>query len=200
MAGVATTVGQIQEAFDEIIPNPEDQRLMCSQLLKTINSCLELGSSAWSVSLLDSGFRINVGQVEAMTCFYTHWEPEVFGTPVAYGFLDFRFLISGPHVAKLIEKYPDCVTSASYRSVGEPHWIFYVTLQVEGERDEAERNCTIASMDAVQLAHRHFLVAAAHSPSGALRRRSNFARFHCGAIVEYAHRMTSTQDVSWTGR
>lgn len=55
MGEIIITVGQVQETFDEIIPNVEDRRLMCSQLLKTISFCVELGSSAWSVFLLSSG-------------------------------------------------------------------------------------------------------------------------------------------------
>jgi hypothetical protein len=185
------TKEQLSQAFERIIPKMEDRRVMCSQLLKTISYCSELGSGAWSVSLLQSGFRVNVGQVEVMTCFYTHWDPADFESliQVDQGFLDFRFLVSGPHVNSLIDEYPDSVAPASYRSVQAPHWVVNATLHVEGDRDGAERAKDLALMDAAQLAHRHFVVAAAHAPGGALRKRSNFARFHCESIVTYAREL-----------
>jgi hypothetical protein len=188
----------MRAAFDEIIPGSEDKIFMCSQLLKTISYCTELGSEAWAVSLLDSGFRVNVGQVEVMTCFYTRWNSEEFEIGADQGFLDFRLLISGPDAAKLIDAYPDSITPANYRSVGLPHWVVHETLHVEGDLDDMERSCVLVRMDEFQLAHRHFVVAAAHSPSGALRKRSNFARFHCEAIVAYARDMLDEQGAKLT--
>jgi hypothetical protein len=189
------TTEQIREAFDDIIPDPEDKRMMCSQLLRTISYCREIGSEAWSVSLLDAGFRVNVGQVEVMTCFYMRWDRQEFEIETDQGWLNFRLLISGPDARKLIESCPEYITSAVYRSVREPHWVLHEVLHVEGERDDVERVRTLARIDAAQRAHRHFVAAAAHSPNGTLRKRSNFARFHCEAIVAYARDIVNMQDV-----
>lgn len=189
MDSSSITAEQMRKAFDEIIPCPEDKLIMCSQLLKTISYCTELGSEAWSVSLLDAGFRVNVGQIEVMTCFYRGWNQEEFETQTDQGFLNFRLLISGPDAAQLIDAYPDSIIPAFYRSVATPHWVVHETLHVEGERDDVERIRTLARINAAQRAHRHFVAAAAHGPSGALRKRSNFARFHCQAIMAYARDM-----------
>jgi uncharacterized protein with PIN domain len=166
---------------------------MCRQLLKSIGYCEETGSGAWSVSMLDRGFRLNVGQVEALTCFYTFWDRNEYATPHDVGFLDLRFLISGPDAQKLVERLAvDHVESMSYRSVSEPHWAVTATLMVEGEPSDNEREEALALITAVQSAHRHFVARAAHTPTGNLRKRSNFARYNCAGLVAYARQETET--------
>lgn len=185
VAGVSPD--EIRAAFAEILPRSADKNFMCAQLLRSIGYCKSTGSPAWSVSLLDRGFRLNVGQVEVLTCFYTSWDHEEYGVPDDMGFLEFRFLISGLDAPLLLQGIdPALVSGMSYRSVGEPHWAVTATLNVKGEAPEDERTQSLALMEAIQPFHEHFVIAAAHSPSGSLRKRSNFARFHCDALVSYA--------------
>lgn len=184
---------EIRAAYVDILPHPADRNLMCAQLLRSIGYCESTGSEAWSVSLLDSGFRLNVGQVEVLTCFYTPWDHGESGPPTGMGILDFRFLISGQDAPLLIQQIdPASVSEMHYRSVGKPHWAVTATLIVNGEAAENERIQTLAFMEALQAFHKNFVIAAAHSPTGSLRKRSNFARFHCEALISYArHELAS---------
>lgn len=186
------TPQEVRKAYAEILPHSKDAVLICAQLLKSIGYCENVGSTAWSVSLLERGFRLNVGQVEVLTCFYTFWDRKLFAVPTDMGFLDLRFLVSGPTAAQLVEGVnPDTVSLMNYRSVNEPHWAVSVTLIVEGESPASDRAEAIALIERAQAAHRHFVVAAAHSPNGTPRKRSNFARFHCEALVTYAREETA---------
>lgn len=178
---------EISRAYAEILPFEQDRRILCEQLLKSIGYCEAAGSPGWSVSLLPSGFRLNVGQVEVLTCFYSGLDKESFELEEDFGFLDFRFLFSGPDAAQAITVFdPQLVAQMNYRSVQEPHWCVVISLNVEGPDVEAERERTILELAAVQSAHRHFVSRAARSGSGEPRQRSNFARYHCEGLVAYA--------------
>lgn len=181
------SLADIREAYSQILPRTEDKNVMCGQLLRSIGYCESVGSSAWSVSLLNGGFRLNVGQVEVLTCFYSFWDRSELGPEQNIGFLDFRFLISGPDAEPLAECIdPDLVQRMGYRSVSEDHWAIQVTLIVEGETSAGERAEVIQLIEDVQRAHLNFVIRAAHTPAGSLRKRSNFARFNCEALVTYA--------------
>lgn len=183
---------ELREAFQEIILGKEDRLIMCRQLLRSIGYCEAAGSAAWSVSMIARGFRLNVGQVEALTCEYTFWDRSEFGTSHDMGFLSFRFLVAGPDAQQMVAHLPvDAVTRMGYRSVNEPHWAVTATLIVEGADSTDGREEELALMTAVQSAHRHFIVRAAHTPTGNLRKRSNFARFDCAGIVDYARQETA---------
>lgn len=178
---------EIRQAYAEILPYGRDRRTVCEQLLRSVAYCEGAGSPGWSVSLLKQGFRLNVGQVEALTCLYTGWDKETYGLETDVGLLHFRFLISGPEVPKLLaELDPDTVVQMNYRSVPEPHWCAEITLVVEGPDVDEDRALKLREFEAVQSSHRHFVATAARSKSGAPRQRSNFARFHCEGLMAYA--------------
>lgn len=183
----AVSLADIREAYAQILPRTQDKSVMCGQLLRSIGYCESVGSPAWSVSLLDGGFRLNVGQVEVLTCFYSFWDRSEFSPEQNIGFLDFRFLVSGSDAEPLVECIdPDLVQRMGYRSVSEEHWSIQVTLIVEGDTSAGERAEALQLIEDVQRAHRNFVVRAAHTPAGSLRKRSNFARFNCEALVAYA--------------
>ena len=64
----AVTIDDIQLAFEEVVPRKHDRKLILGQLMRSIGYCEALGCSAWAVSRLPNGFRLNVGQVEALSC------------------------------------------------------------------------------------------------------------------------------------
>lgn len=178
---------EIRRAYAEILPFEKDRRILCEQLLNSIGYCEGAGSPGWSVSLLPRGFRLNVGQVEVLTCFYSGLDKESFELDEDFGFLDFRFLISGPEAPQAIAAFdPQLVAQMNYRSVKEPHWCVVISLNVEGPDVDAERDRTILELAAVQPAHQHFVAMAARSGTGEPRQRSNFARYHCEGLVAYA--------------
>jgi hypothetical protein len=183
---------EIRAAYAEILPYERDRKLLCEQLLKSVAYCEDAGSPGWSVSLLQRGFRLNVGQVEALTCFYTGWDKETFELDTDVGFIDFRFLVSGPDALRVLGDFdPDMVVPMNYRSVPEPHWCVVIPLHVEGPDVDAERDRTMREFAAVQPCHQHFVAAAARSRTGAPRQRSNFARYHCEGLMTYARDETS---------
>lgn len=122
-----------------------------------------------------------------MTCFYSLWDRAEFGEGQDTGCLDFRFLVSGPEAEGLAERVdPDLIQRMGYRSVNADHWAVLATLIIEGDTPEGERAEAIRLIEDVQRAQRNFVIRAAHTSAGGLRKRSNFARFNCVALVAYA--------------
>ncbi len=80
-------------AFNDALPLISDQQVIFQQLMDSIAYCAELGSSAWCVTKLDNGFRLNVGQVEAMTWHFSAVPGAVFGTDKDQYFSDIRLLV-----------------------------------------------------------------------------------------------------------
>jgi hypothetical protein len=187
-----TNISDIEPAINEVMPLLSDQKVVFGQLLDSIAYCQELGSSAWSVSHLGKcGFRLNVGQVEAMTCFFyeSGFDEE---KPVC----DLRLVLAGD---KCIEKFPpiqahEQYDEYTYKSVRGEHWCYRCGFQT-GLNDQAPdpRRLVIEEhLASLRILHQQFLKLACHSPTGKIRQKGNFARFHMSAIVEYANRVVKS--------
>lgn len=176
--------------YEQVLPLASDLVFVFTVLSDSIAHCKKLGSAAWSVTQLDDGFRLNVGQVEAMTCRLGPPSTDESGLNPPTTKVYLRLLLAGEDclsrlalpVAGVAE-----IQEMAYSSVGERHWCY------EGRFDagsdgvaSAGRAVVEEHMAAIRAYHQAFLSLACQTPSGKLRQKPNFARFHSEALCEYA--------------
>lgn len=194
-SGQQPSLDELTAAFKEVAPDSEDRLVVLGQLLASVRYCEAIGSSAWSVSLIDRGFRLNVGEVEAMTCQYVCWDAVEFGLVKDFTFFQLRLLLSGPSASAFVDAKDTDADKMTYRSVGADHWCASILLPIGVELSSSGRSTAVRQLLACQEAHQHFVRRAAHTPTGKLRVRSKFARFHRPEMIQLAQR--DTQDSLW---
>lgn len=185
----APTLADIKRLFSEVLPSPADQVFVFSQLLESIAVCERAGSTAWSISLLSRGFRLNVGNVEAMTCGFTVWAPGEFGNEQEIVFVELRLLLAGEDCVKKVPKQSSVgvIGEMSYRVVGARHWCYSGTFHPGSEQGpDPNRTVVAEQLDRLRPNHHAFIELACRTPTGKLRQRSNFAQHHCEALYAYA--------------
>ena len=189
----ALTIDDIRPAFEEVVPREHDRKLILGQLMRSIGYCEALGCSAWAVSVLPNGFRLNVGQVETLSCeiTVTSQEPTA-GTD--FVFADLRLLMSGEGSTSAVRDLGDLagITPMAYASVGAPHWCYGATLQTDSGQSSTALRQLETHLAAVAPFHRKFIEAACFSRTGNLRTRSNFAQHHSEAFVNYAKQVVTS--------
>lgn len=176
--------------YEQVMPLASDRVFAFTELLDSIAHCKVLGSAAWSVTQLDDGFRLNVGQVEAMTCRVvppsTH--DSDLGPPAANVYL--RLLLAGEDCLHKLALPVDGVAEIqemAYSTVGERHWCYGGRFEVGVDVvSTAARALVEGHVAALRANHHAFLNLACQTPTGKLRQKPNFARFHSEALCEYA--------------
>ena len=119
---------EVAQIFEQAIPSLRARQLIFRQLLKSIAYCESIGCTAFAVTRFKErpgGFRLNVGQVEALACHVGANPLEVGAVVVAL-----RLLVAGSDcVDKVVEEEEEdgvgTLTEASYASVRAPLWIYF---------------------------------------------------------------------------
>lgn len=176
--------------FEQAVPQASDRVFVFTALLDSIAHCKELGSGAWSVTQLDDGFRLNVGQVEAMTCRVAPASAEQSSLDLPAACVYLRLLLAGEdsqHKLALPVGGVAEIQEMAYSTVGERHWCYEGRFEagVNGVTT-AERALVEGHVAALRANHHAFLKLACQTPTGKLRQKPNFARFHSEALYEYA--------------
>lgn len=168
-------------------------------LLDSIEFATNLAPDAWAVTLFHHGFRLNVGQAEALTCrFNDGWSfPPDDGEPR----LLIRVLTLGDLPNEIVEADAReavdlVVSSAEYKSVAKPQHI--VALNVN---DETQLR---GWFDQLSVAHHRYISSASRTPTGRVRTGTAYKRTHSPGLIEYARSflggtsdlLTSTADES----
>jgi len=182
-------VSEIASMFNEVLPLRSDQHLIFSQLLDAITYCEQLGSAAWSITLLESGFRLNVGQVEAMTWHYTLFPGKEIGFERDSTMSDIRILLAGADCVDKIDAANEAgsIHELAYKSVGAQHWCYIGTFQISTTASPDPSRAAVADhLTRLRDNHHQFLKLACTTSSGKLRQKSNFAQHHCAALYAYA--------------
>lgn len=193
------TLSDMANAHHEVLPHIGDQLVIFSQLLDSISYCESLGSPAWSLTLLDSGFRLNVGPVEAMTCHFMMWAAGEFGNDHDVTFVNVRLLLAG---ADCLEKVTfvngdGMISEMNYSSVGEKNWCYIGSFHhASGDTPDPTRLVIEGHLLRLRENHHRFLKLACHTPTGKLRQKSNFARHHCEGLFEYAQQVVNGDHVA----
>ena len=167
---------------------PSDWRKVLGQLVTSVGYCEQAGSSAWSVTLREARYRLNVGNVEVMTTTLTTMDAKTFGLPRDRTFADVRVLVSGPEAAELAVRLKErCgVQAERYATAGGPHWSIRMTIPMSVSPSDPEHSSALEDLAAVQAAHRHFVEQATRTPTGKIRQTSNYRRTHCAALYDCA--------------
>lgn len=183
------SVAEIATMFNEVVPLRSDQKVIFGQLLDAITYCEQLGSAAWSITLHESGFRLNVGQVEAMTWRYTLFSAKESGEDHDTPFSDIRILLAGSDCLTKIET-PNRfghINELFYKSVGTQHWCYTGTflISTQAQPDES-RAVVVDHLARLRDNHHQFLKLACTTASGKIRQKSNFSQHHCASLYAYA--------------
>ena len=147
-------------------PNEEARRFLMSRLLQSIALAEQSGPRSWAVTLFDTGFRLNVGQVEAF----------------AYLNSVVRFCMLGPVPARAhtVGEIVPC----SFRSMPRPQLAFY------GSVKELERIHRLLAP-----CHIRFVQTAAVTTKGKPR-RSPYIRYHSPGLYNYAVRVVGANKMT----
>ncbi|WP_286561082.1 hypothetical protein [Variovorax brevis] len=185
-------------AYDEVLPHIGDQLAIFSQLLDSISYCESLGSSAWSLTFLDNGFRLNVGPIEAMTCRFAHWAAGEAENDHDVTFVNVRLLLAGADCLNVLGGEGQ-IKEMSYGSVGEKCWCYFgAFLPASGDTPDPIRLATEEHLSRLRENHRRFLKLACHTPTGKLRQKSNFAQHHCEGLFAYAQQVVGASQLAQT--
>jgi len=184
------SVAELATMFDEVMPLRSDQHIVFSQLLDAITYCEQLGSAAWSITLLRNRFRLNVGPVEAMTWQYNSIDAVLLGTKEDATFSTIRILLAGPDCLTKIDAksmHGNFIQPMPYKSVGAPHWCYTGSFQISTTGTHDPSRAVVADhLARLRDNHHQFIKLACTTSSGKLRQRSNFAQHHCESLYEYA--------------
>jgi hypothetical protein len=132
---------------------------------------------------------LNVGQVEAMTCRLAPPSTKESGLNPPTTRVYLRLLLAGADCLSKLALPVDGIAEIqemAYCTVGEQHWCY------EGRFDAGLDGVTPAGrvlveehVAALMANHHAFLNVACQTPTGKLRQKPNFARFHSEALFDY---------------
>ena len=186
----ATAVAELRTLYEETVPVESDRRFIFSRLLNSISYCEKVGSLGWSVSQLQTGFRLNVGQVEAMTCSFNFLSKDDCELERDVTLVNLRFLLAGKDCLRkvsLTDDGPAEIDEMAYRSVGVQHWCYHEVFYagVNG-KPEPSRATVEEHVAVLRTNHYGFLDLACRTSTGKLRQKSNFVRSHSDSLYSYA--------------
>jgi hypothetical protein len=178
--------------MERLCPSPADRFLVLQQLLASIEIAKQISPDVWAVTLFNYGFRLNVGQVEAMT-YSTIVQSWPFETPENKpNLFEIRLLLHGEISSSLqqfINEDSDTheIISSNYKSVPAPQSYYSGLGELSSGvlSSDSHRKIEMALRLAAPL-HAEFIRLAAHSPSGAVRKASSFRRTHSPGLYAYA--------------
>lgn len=183
-------LADVRAWYERTLPLASDRAFVFTTLLDSIAHCKAQGSAAWSVTQLDDGFRLNVGQVEAMTCRLAPLATKDSGLnpPITKVYL--RLLLAGEDCLRKLALPADGVAEIqemAYSTVGEQHWCYEGRFDAGSDgMAPAVRTLVEEHVAALRANHQAFLSLACQTPTRKLRQKPNFARFHSEPLYEYA--------------
>ncbi len=159
-------------------------------LLDSIAFVDQTAPDAWAVTLQGNGFRLNVGQVEALTCDAGWPFP-----PYEGGAIAMRVLTHGALPDDVLAWSGDGnpslqlgIAPASYKSIPAPKHIVKLAAKQPG----SIRPC----YEKLMRAHESYLSSALQTPTGKIRSGTPFKRTHSEDLVAYAKAVCGTPFVS----
>jgi hypothetical protein len=190
-------LADIGQLFTEVMPDLRDQRVIFSQLGESIRKCQSAESQAWSTTLLSNGFRLNVGNVEAMSVHLAHFDIDAareLGMDREHTLVTLRLLLSAAESPLSNEQLGEegSIDPINYASVGPTSWC-YTGLFVTSSAGCADpsRAAAESHLQLLTPAHQAFIGRACRTPTGKVRQRSNYAQHHCQALHDYAKALST---------
>ena len=146
-----------QEVIEAILPDVNARRLVMDRLIGSWEFAGTIAPAARSVTLSENGFRLNIGQVEALTFFND----------------TIRILMAAAIDDPRLATLP--LRSTSYVSIQSPQCAFI------GSALEYRTNKPL-----IDALHRHYVRSAATTSNGAPRLGSPYVTHHSAELISYA--------------
>lgn len=146
-----------RQVLEQMLPHREDRRAVLAQLVRSAQAASLIAPSAWSVTLREDGFRLNVGQVESFG---------LFGDTL-------RVLLAASEHDPRLKGLP--VRDTSYQSGPAKQCVF-----VGSAKD------FVAAQSRIEELHLAYIEGAAKTSTGKARKGTSFARFHSPELMDYA--------------
>ena len=181
----------VQERFCSALCSVDDQVFSLSLLLRSIEHCESLGSPAWSVTLLENGFRLNVGDVEALSLWFSENTEEECGIRGGQIFVTLGLMIlEDPSAPTVLPESVGRIAHPVYANVSAPHSCHWMTFHASklGPPDPT-RVAVAEHVTLIWAAHKEYLNLACHKPKGGLRIKTRHAWAHCPALITYARHL-----------
>ena len=174
-----TSPADAEAVMSHVCPDEDTRREILRSFLDSIAFAETITTGAWAATLFTNGFRLNVGPVEALTCYYDRWPcPTADNGPpfmriLTQGSLPESVIIASSEEADELE-----VSPTKYKSVALPqHAVAMVA-------DDAVR--LREWFDQLRDVHHRYIKLALQTPSGGTRTSTAFKRTHSPGLVEYA--------------
>lgn len=164
--GHQNTFASAEAVMVRALPNPIQRELVLDQLLLSANAANAIAPKAWAVTLHKDGFRLNVGQVEALVFRSGTLRINIVGTAGSAPYIDETFI------------------EANYRSLPQPLCAFVGTV---------EQFATI--QHSLLTGHQAFIERAASTLAGTPRKGTSFRDSHSEALILYARSVQASSDI-----
>ena len=172
--------------MEKLYPTRRDRILVCHQLLESIDFANRISPGAWSLTMLERGFRLNVGDVEVMT-----FRSEALSKSNEI-IVEIRLLLHGDVTDAMLtaldenedihEIYP-----YSYKSVPQPQFLYRGIIKTASRSipDESFKEL-VSALKLVRQLHENFISYAAKTSTGKVRSTSRFRGSHSSGLHAYA--------------
>lgn len=151
------SIGAARGIITNSLPDRTERVFVLERLLTSVDLANSIAPNAWSVTLFDNGFRLNVGQVEAFVFLGGQLRVNFVGIPGVPPFVGTDFVVAG------------------YRSLPQPLCAFVGSVKMFATIDSSLRQ-----------SHEQFIKLAATTRSGRPRNGTRFRDSHCEALIRYA--------------
>lgn len=172
--------------MEALCQSQRDRTLVLRQLLESIDVAKRISPNIWALTMLDRGFRLNVGPVEVMTF-------RAVALPQSDEILlELRLLLHGQvkedlQAALNEDEDIHSVSPSHYASVPQPQFLYMGLGDISnGSLPDENYQELEKALELLQPLHASFIVHAAKSPSGKVRKSSNFRRSHSSGLHAYA--------------
>lgn len=170
MKSVRRSTGKVTEGalvardvIESILPDSSDRWTVLDHLTHSSRFASSIAPAALSVTLGPNGFRMNVGQVEALTFFDD----------------TFRILLAAAKADSRLALLP--ITRTAYKSIRGPQCVFVGTVREYR-----------AAKEQIDPLHEDFIRDAATTINGSPRQGTPFAIHHSNDLITYAAKYVST--------
>ena len=161
----SVTVDEVKQIFTHLVPDGDARYSLLRLLLSSTDLANSIAPLAWGVTQYSNGFRLNVGQVEAVV-----------------------FLDASLHVNLIGEVGMPPFAGDTFRVV-QYATVPYTTCRFHGSIETFEK-----LRSELQSSHFEFIRRAAATGAGFPRRGTPFRRFHCHSLIDYAKQETDQFD------
>lgn len=168
-----------ESVMSAVCPDPLLRREVLRYLLDSIGFAETLAPGAWAVTLFSTGFRLNVGPVEALTCELVQWP----FPPTEPGDLLMRVLTQGELPEGVLKQQHNrraalTLSPAAYKSVALPQHVVALVVKELGALQQW--------LAMLLPAHQRYISQALHTSAGRVRSSTAFRRTHSPGLMAYA--------------